>query len=189
MRSGHLATAALAAGALLGTTGLAGARSTAARKPVAFWHVDARVGCAQPKTCQLLPPWMSQLRNPMDVAAFADGTMYFRAEVYATGRQGPRRCDRTLFDKPFTGTCHVADYGVGFIRKTSIPGPYKGLDFWVESETALIGSDPRLQVNPFGPYPIDTANPAWPGHHTIDQFAKAKAGETLTVDVTRTPVR
>ena len=179
----------VAAVAVAAATGLAGAAGTAAKKPVAFWHVDARVGCAQAKTCELLPAWMSQLRNPMDVIAFADGTMYYRAEVFAVGRQGPRRCDRTLFDKPFSGSCHVADFGVGFIRKTSIPGPYKGLDFWVSSETALIGSNPTPQVNPFGTYPIDTANPAWPGHHTLEQFAKPMPGESLTVDVTKTALR
>jgi hypothetical protein len=115
--------------------------------------------------------------------------MYYEAEVFAVGRNGPKRCDMTLFSKPFSGTCHVVDFGTGFLRKTSIPGLYKGLDFSVESETAAFGTKPALQVNPFSPYPIDTGNPAWPGHHTLsDCVAKPAAGESLVVDVTKTPV-
>jgi len=189
----HLVAAALAVAAAGVAAGLAGAGGTAAKKPVALLHIDAKVACAQAAGCEILPPWMRRLENPMDVVVFADRTVYYRARVVADGRQGPRRCDKTLFDKPFSGHCVVSDFGVGLLRKTTCAGPgWKGDDVWVASETALIGSNPALQVNPFGTYPIDTCNPSVPAHYTIDELVDGKdvhPGESLTIDVTRTPLR
>jgi hypothetical protein len=180
--------APLAALAPLAVVAVAAAGGPAVKKPVAYWHVDARVGCKHEQTCKILPPWMSSLRNPMEIAAFSDGTMYYRADVYAVGRRGPHRCDKTLFARPFSGACHLSDFGVGFIRKTSIPGLWKGPDFWVASETALVGSSKVEQVNPFAPYPADTGNPAQPGHFGLADFVKPQAGEWEDVVVTRTPL-
>lgn len=174
--------------AALAVTGGAAANAPA-KKPIAFLHIDAKVGCASARTCKILPPWMRSLRNPMDVVLFADGTLYYRAQVLTVGRPGagPHRCDRTLFAKPFNGVCNVTDFGVGFTRKTSSAGPYKGADVWVASESALIGASRSQTVNPFGPYPLDTSNPLTPGHYTIEQLVpKTLPGETLTIDVTRT---
>jgi hypothetical protein len=190
----HLA-AALAVLALAAVpTGIASASSSSAKKPVAYLHIDARVGCAQVKTCKILPAWMSSLRNPMDVALYADGSLYYMAQVITVGRPGagPHRCDKSLFDKPFSGPCNVTDFGIGYLKKISLPGPYTGPSVWITSETAHIGSIPGWQVNAFGPYPEDSANPAVAGHYGIAQLVDAKditAGETETVGVTRTPVR
>jgi hypothetical protein len=178
--------AAACAGALAFVSGAVG--GTHSQKPIALWHLSVHVACASPKRCDVLPRWMKTLDNPMDVTQYADGTLYYRATVVAVGRSGPHRCDKTLFDKPFTGRCVVHDFGVGHIAKTSVPGPYKGKDIWVDSETVSIAGR-KLVVNEFGPYPEDTANPAWVGRHTIKDFvAKPKRGEVENVDVTRTPV-
>jgi hypothetical protein len=191
----HLVIAALAA-ALAGAvpSAIAAASSPPAKKPVAYLHIDARVGCAQQSTCKILPPWMSSLRNPMDVVVYADGTLYYKAQVITVGRPGagPHRCDKSLFAKPYSGSCNVSDFGIGYLKKISLPGPYQGKSVWITSETALIGSNPSEQVNAFGPYPEDSTNPAVPGHYSIGQLVDAKditPGETETVDVTRTPVR
>lgn len=183
-------TAIAAAGVLAATAaGLAGAGGAAAKKPIAYWHLTSTITCAQEKTCKALPAWMKSLSNPFDAVEFADGTTYYKATVIAVGRRGPHRCDATLFSKPFTGRCVVNDFGVGFIKKSSIPGPYKGPDFWVASETAHIGGDPKLIVNPFPPYPLDTANPATPGHYTTGQLIEPAPGVSLVQDVVRTAVR
>jgi hypothetical protein len=190
----HLVTALAVLAAAAVPAGVAAASSPPAKKPVAYVHVDARVGCAQVKTCKILPPWMSSLRNPMEVAVYADGTLYYQAQVITVGRPGagPRRCDKTLFSRPFSGPCNVTDFGIGYLKKTSLPGPYSGPSVWITSETARIGSNPAWIVNAFGPYPEDSANPALAGHYGIKQLVFAKdilPGESETVDVTRTPVR
>ena len=178
-----------AAGLLAGFgAGLAGAGGSAANKPVAYWHLTGTITCAQPKTC-VLPKWMSYLSNPFDAVEFADHSIYYKATVIAVGRSGPHRCDTTLFAKPFTGRCVVHDFGIGFVKKTTIPGPYKGPDFWVASETGQIGTDPKLVVNPFPPYPVDTGNPATPGHYTTADLADPAPGLSIVQDVVRTPVR
>jgi hypothetical protein len=187
MRSRLCATVAvLALAAVSAADGRVALR--AAKKPVALMHVRTRAGCATASRCTVLPPWMRSLRNPMDVVLFADGSIYYRGRVIAVGRPGagPPRCDRTLFSRPFSGTCKVSDFGIGYVAKTSIPGPYRGPDLWVVSESALIGSSPAQMVNPFPPYPMDTATPARPGHYTIGQLVGAPgSGETLTIDVTK----
>jgi hypothetical protein len=172
-----LAAAALAAGGAGG--------SVSAVKPT-VWHVDTRVSCSQAATCEVLPQWMSRLRNTMDVASARDGTMYYRAELWAYGRGGPSRCDTTLFAKPFSGVCHVVDFGVGFIKPSVIPGPWKGKpDFWVRSETAAFGSGARLFPNPFPPYPIDTGNPAVPGTYANGDLSEPAPGNVVTSVVTK----
>ncbi len=171
----------------LAAAGAAAAKAPA-KRPIAFIHIDARVGCANAKSCKILPPWMRSLRNPMDVVVFADGTLYYRARVITVGRAGagPHRCDSTLFAKPFSGACTVSDFGIGFVRKTTIPGPYRGPDVWVASESALVGGNARQLVDAFGPYPSDTGNPLTPGHYSLRQLVtKPQPGETESVDVIR----
>jgi hypothetical protein len=182
-----LGTIALAAGGAIP----APAHAPHAKRPVAVWSVDARVRCATPDGCVLLPPWIKSLHNPVTAVSFTDGSTYFRATVAAVGRNGPRRCTSSIFSKPFSGTCTVHDFVVGFIAPSSLPGPYHGRpDLWVSSESALIGQGGVLQVDPFAPYPADSGNPASPGRFwTTDFVAHPARGESLSITVTRRPAK
>lgn len=150
------------------------------------WRVMTIIHCEEP-TCggsEILPPWMETLKNPFHATSDGHNGFYHSARLIAFGRPGhPRRCDETLFDRPFSGKCVVKDFGVGYIA----PGAaIEGVrDFWVTSETARFGDGPRID-DPFAPYPIDTYQVAAPGHYGTDVVVGGEPdGVTGTMDVTR----
>lgn len=150
------------------------------------WHVMTVIRCAEPDCAgtELLPPWMSELRNPFSAVSDGHHGFYHRAKIVAIGRPGhPNRCDQTLFSKPFSGRCVVHDFGIGTIRPgAALPG-YN--DFWVNSETANFNDGPLVD-DPFPPYPIDTYQLAAPGHYGTQQLIGSHPdGASIVMDVRR----
>lgn len=181
-----LASVLLAAIATLGTAFAPAAVGAAGNG--ALWHVFTYIHCDE-ETCGgsgVLPPWISTLMNPFNAVTDGSGNFYHHATIIAIGRPGhPHRCNRTLFDQPFSGRCEVKDFGVGYIAHGGVFPNKK--DFWVTSETARFNGGP-WKVDPFAPYPIDTSQVAYPGHYSETQLLGSDVpGVDAYMDVTRRP--
>jgi hypothetical protein len=160
----------------------------AGRQAGSLWHVYVDMSCDE-RTCagsELLPPWIASTKT--NFYATSDGHRHFydSATVAAIGRPGhPQRCDKTLFDRPFSGRCVIRLVGIGFIAPG---GALDGApDFWVTSETARF-KDGQPVSDPFPPYPLDTYLIARAGYYNkVVLFGDHAPGVRYAMSVSRRP--